>query len=604
MSCGIVAYVGPRKALPVLFDTLKRLEYRGYDSAGVALLTEDGIFLAKQKGKIKDLEERLKNEEIKSGIGIGHTRWATHGRPSDFNAHPHLDCKGNIAVVHNGIIENYSELREELKSRGHNFRSETDTEVIPHLLEENFSGDPLKALQKAVSHLQGSYAVAAIFKGIDKVFFARKDSPLIIGLGEGENFLASDIPAVLPYTKKVIVLEDGDTGFISSTDYAIFQEERRIERKIMEVPWDQQAAERGGFEHFMIKEILEQDQSIRDTLRERLHQDGDVDLSKEIAPLADKLPNLRRIFIVACGTAYYAGMAGKYFIESLVGIPVEIDIASEFRYRAVPVMEGDWLILVSQSGETADTLAALRDMKKKGVPTVGIVNAVGSSIARESDVTLYTRAGPEICVASTKAYTAQVTVFYLLGLYLAKVLRGMDIRPLGKELLTLPKKVAEVLAKREEVERAAEELYKERDFFFIGRGMDYGVALEGALKLKEISYLRAEAFAAGELKHGPLALIYDGVPVVAVVTQESLRDKTISNIEEVWARGARVIGVLREGDPLADELSLSFTIPNTIDYFTSPLAVIPLQMLAYYISRKLGREIDQPRNLAKSVTVE
>ncbi|MBC7329065.1 glutamine--fructose-6-phosphate transaminase (isomerizing) [bacterium] len=604
MSCGIVAYVGPRKALPVLFDTLKRLEYRGYDSAGVALLTEDGIFLAKQKGKIKDLEERLKNEEIKSGIGIGHTRWATHGRPSDFNAHPHLDCNANIAVVHNGIIENYSELREELKSRGHNFRSETDTEVIPHLLEENFSGDPLKALQKAVSRLQGSYAVAAIFKGIDKVFFARKDSPLIIGLGEGENFLASDIPAVLPYTKKVIVLEDGDTGFISSTDYSIFQGERQIERKIMEVPWDQQAAERGGFEHFMIKEILEQDQSIRDTLRERLREDGDVDLSKELAPLADKLPNLRRIFIVACGTAYYAGMAGKYFIESLLGIPVEIDIASEFRYRAVPVMEGDWLILVSQSGETADTLAALRDMKKKGVPTVGIVNAVGSSIARESDVTLYTRAGPEICVASTKAYTAQVTVFYLLGLYLAKVLRGMDIRPFGKELLTLPQKVAEVLAKREEVEMAAEDLYKERDFFFIGRGMDYGVALEGALKLKEISYLRAEAFAAGELKHGPLALIYDGVPVVAVVTQEALRDKTISNIEEVWARGARVIGVLREGDPLADELSITFTIPNTIDYFTSPLAVIPLQMLAYYISRKLGREIDQPRNLAKSVTVE
>ncbi|MGB9877299.1 MAG: glutamine--fructose-6-phosphate transaminase (isomerizing) [bacterium] len=604
MSCGIVAYVGPRKALPVLFDTLKRLEYRGYDSAGVALLGGDGIFLAKQKGKIKDLEEKLKSNEIKSGIGIGHTRWATHGRPSDFNAHPHLDCTGKIAVVHNGIIENYSELREELKSKGHQFRSETDTEVIPHLLEEYFKGDPLEALQKAVSRLVGSYAVAAIFQGIDKVFFARKDSPLIIGLGEGENFLASDIPAVLPYTKKVIVLEDGDTGFISSSQYKIFQGEKEIERRIMEVPWDQQAAERGGFEHFMIKEILEQDQSIRDTLRERLREDGDVDLSKELAPLADKLPNLRRIFIVACGTAFYAGMAGKYFIESLLGIPVEIDIASEFRYRAVPVMEGDWLILVSQSGETADTLAALRDMKKKGVPTVGIVNAVGSSIARESDVTLYTRAGPEICVASTKAYTAQVTVFYLFGLYLAKVLRGMDIRPMGKELLTLPKKVSEVLAKREEVERAAEELYKERDFFFIGRGMDWGVALEGALKLKEISYLRAEAFAAGELKHGPLALIYDGVPVIAVVTQESLRDKTISNIEEVWARGARVIGVLREGDPLADDLYMSFTIPNTIDYFTPPLAVIPLQLLAYYISRKLGREIDQPRNLAKSVTVE
>lgn len=603
MSCGIVAYVGARKALPVIFDTLKRLEYRGYDSAGVALLEDGKIFLAKRKGKIKDLEERLK-EDVRSGIGIGHTRWATHGRPSDSNAHPHLDCSGKIAVVHNGIIENYNELREELKSRGHNFRSETDTEVIPHLLEESYQGDPLQALQKALSRLQGSYAVAAIFAGWDKVFFARKDSPLIIGVGEGENFLASDIPAVLPYTKRVIVLEDGDTGFISSSEYAIFQGEKKIERKIMEVPWDQQAAERGGFEHFMIKEILEQDQSIRDTLRGRLHEDGDVDLSEELAPLADKVADLQKIFIVACGTAYYAGMAGKYFIESLLGIPVEIDIASEFRYRAVPVKEGDWLVLVSQSGETADTLAALREMKKKGIPTVGIVNAVGSSIARESDVTLYTRAGPEICVASTKAYTAQVTVFYLFGLYLAKLLKDRDIRPLGKELLTIPQKVAQVLAKREEIERMAEELYKERDFFFLGRGMDWGVALEGALKLKEISYLRAEAFAAGELKHGPLALIYDGVPVVAVVTQEALRDKMLSNIEEVWARGARVIGVLREGDPLAEDLAMSFAIPNTMDYFTSPLAVIPLQMLAYYISRKLGREIDQPRNLAKSVTVE
>lgn len=604
MSCGIVAYVGPRRALPILFDTLKRLEYRGYDSAGVALLEDKRIFLAKQKGKIRDLEERLKSEDVLGRIGIGHTRWATHGRPSDLNAHPHLDCSGKIAVVHNGIIENYNELREELKSRGHNFRSETDTEVIPHLLEEFYQGDPLQTLQKAVSRLQGSYAIAAIFTDWNKVFFARKDSPLIIGIGEGENFLASDIPAVLPYTKRVIVLEDGDIGFISSSEYAIFQGDKKIERKIMEVPWDQQAAERGGFEHFMIKEILEQDQSIRDTLRGRLHDDGDVDLSGELAPLLDKVSNLQRIFIVACGTAFYAGMAGKYFIESLLDIPVEIDIASEFRYRAVPVKEGDWLILVSQSGETADTLAALRDMKRKGVPTIGIVNAVGSSIARESDVTLYTRAGPEICVASTKAYTAQVTVFYLLGLYLAKLLKSMDIRLLGKELLTIPRKVAQVLAKREEVERMAEELYKERDFFFIGRGMDWGVALEGALKLKEISYLRAEAFAAGELKHGPLALIYDGVPVIAIVTQETLRDKMISNIEEVWARGARVIGILREGDPLSEDLAMSFTIPNTIDYFTSPLAVIPLQMLAYYISRKLGREIDQPRNLAKSVTVE
>lgn len=604
MACGIVSYIGRKKALPILFDTLKRLEYRGYDSAGVALWERDKISVFKRKGKIRDLEQELSSFDIQSCMGIGHTRWATHGRPSDHNAHPHTDCQGKIAVVHNGIIENYLELREYLKNKGHILRSETDTEVIPHLLEEFYEGDPLQALQKVVSLLQGSYAISAIFVGEERVFFARKDSPLIVGLGKGENLLASDIPALLPYTKQVIVLEDGDIGFITPTEYFIMKDGKPVEKKIMEVPWDQQAAERGGHEHFMIKEILEQSQSIRDTLRGRISENGDVDLSSEMAPLLDKLPSLRRIFIVACGTAYYAGMAGKYFIEKLLRLPVEIDIASEFRYREAPMMEGDMLIVVSQSGETADTLAALRDVKAKGYPVIGIVNAVGSSIARESDVTLYTRAGPEICVASTKAYTAQITVFYLLGLYLAKILKGMDVTKMGKELLTIPQKVEEVLSRRGEVEKVADELYTERDFFYIGRGMDWGVALEGALKLKEIAYVRAEAFAAGELKHGPLALLYDGVPVIAVATQESLRDKMISNIEEVWARGAKVIAVLRDGDPLKEQVERAFTIPNTIDEFTPPLAVIPLQLFAYYVAKRLNREIDQPRNLAKSVTVE
>jgi glucosamine--fructose-6-phosphate aminotransferase (isomerizing) len=606
--CGIVGYVGKRQAVPVLIDGLKKLEYRGYDSAGIAVLEPEGIRLAKSVGKLSALEEKISDKTFDSCIGIGHTRWATHGRPSDINAHPHLDCTGNFAVVHNGIIENYLELREWLIGKGHCFVSETDTEVLAHLVEEYYEGDIEKAVRKTISKVEGSYAVVVMSRNNPGYLIAaRKDSPMIVGIGEGEYIIASDIPAILSHTRDTYIMEDGEIVIVSDNGirFTNFEGVHR-EKIVFQVKWDPIAAEKGGYEHFMLKEIFEQPKALRDTLAGRL-QDDEVVL-QEVDMTPEDINNFNKIAIVACGTAYHAGLIGRKLIEKWVRIPVEVDIASEFRYRNPLIDEKTLVVVVSQSGETADTLAALRESKRMGARVVAITNVVGSSVAREADDVIYTWAGPEIAVASTKAYTTQIEGMILLALYLTQAKRTMPEEWIGEiiaELRKIPEKAEEILKNARTIEDMVSMFDNVNSTFFLGRGLDWSVALEGALKLKEISYIHAEAYAAGELKHGTLALITEKTPVIALATQRDLYDKTLSNIIEVKARDAKVIGFTFEGNSSFEKtVDKIFTLPDTVNELAPILTVIPLQLLSYYVSVARGNDVDKPRNLAKSVTVE
>lgn len=608
--CGIVGYLGRQKAVPILLEGLARLEYRGYDSAGVAVLEGGSVRVKKQAGKLAGLVTSMNGFCREAVCGIGHTRWATHGRPTDENAHPHTDCSGRFAVVHNGIIENYLVLKEWLISRGHVFKSETDTEVLPHLVEEFYRGDLLEAVRQVLPRLEGSYAMAVLCAGEPgRLVAARHDSPLVVGLGEGENFLASDIPALLKHTRRTYILEDGEVVDLTADRVEIFDSSgNRVQKKVFEVHWEAEQAEKNGYEHFMLKEIHEQPRAVRDTLAGRINPGEGKVILKEITLGEERLSRINKIYITACGTAYHAGLVGKYMIEKMARIPVETDIASELRYRN-PIMDSDTLVIViSQSGETADTLAALREAKRNGAWTLAVTNVVDSSIAREADDVLYTWAGPEIAVASTKAYTTQLVAMYLLGLYLAEK-RGTFDSAEAKEILSrlreLPDKIESVLENGSVIKEFAARYAGCENSFFIGRGLDYAVAMEGALKLKEISYIHAEAYAAGELKHGTLALIVEGVPVVALATQRDVYDKMVSNIKEVKARDATVLALAPEGlaelEQVADQVVY---LPQTHPVLAPVLAVIPLQLLAYYMAVERGCEVDQPRNLAKSVTVE
>ena len=607
--CGIVGFVGKRDASPILVEGLSKLEYRGYDSAGVAIINDGDIKVEKHKGRLKNLENRLDESPITGSIGIGHTRWATHGEPSDVNSHPHSNKEITISVVHNGIIENYIKLRDWLTKEGYEFKSETDTEVIPNLVDYYYNGDLFEAVTKATERLEGSYALGVICENEpDKLIAVRKDSPLIVGVGEGEFFIASDIPAVLNSTRNVYFLEDNEFVILTREKVEIKKANgERVEKEVYEVTWDVDSAEKGGFEDFMLKEIHEQPKAIRDTLAGRVELGKPVKLDT-VKFTKEEIENFDRVFIVACGTAYHSGLVGKTVIEKLAKIPVETDIASEFRYRDPLVTEKSLVIVVSQSGETADTLAVLRDAKKMGAKVLAITNVVGSSVSREADQVIYTVSGPEIAVASTKAYETMLVVMYLLGMYFAEAKGLLSIEEgdkIKEELLLSSDRVTEVLEKKEVIKEFATKLNNGKDVFFLGRGLDYSIALEGSLKLKEISYIHSEAYAGGELKHGTIALIEEGVPVIALLTDEKLKDKMISNVREVITRGARVVGVAFEGDKEAETVCDEVIyIPRT-DSFTSTLvSVVPLQLIAYYVSKEKGCDVDKPRNLAKSVTVE
>ena len=609
--CGIVGYIGPRQATPILLDNLKKLEYRGYDSAGIAVLGNGSIEVRKTEGRLAKLEAQLNGEAPAGCVGIGHTRWATHGRPSDVNAHPHSDCKGQLAVVHNGIIENYLALREWLEARGHVFKSETDTEVLPHLIEEYYNGDLAGAVRQALSRARGSFAIAVISRrDPDRIVAARKDSPLIIGLGKGENFLASDIPAVMAATREIFVMEDEEVAILTRDGVTVQDlDGRAVQKEVVHVRWDPVMAEKGGYDHFMLKEIHEQPRAIRDTLTGRIDRDAKTVTLHEVPITAADLDNIDKIFIVACGTAYHAGLVGKKLIERLVRIPVEVDVASEFRYRDPMVSPKTLTIVVSQSGETADTLAALREAKKRGSRVVAVTNVVGSSVAREADDVLYTWAGPEIAVASTKAYITQLVALALIAVGLGRRCGTIDLeeeQEIVREMEKLPMYAEEVLLGQDSVVRdLAQELHRAEQMFFIGRGLDYAVSMEGSLKLKEISYINAQAYPAGELKHGTLALVVKGVPVIALATQGDVYEKMLSNIKEVKARDATVVALALDGDEeIRKSVDHVIYIPRTSPYLAPVLAVIPLQLFAYYAAVARGCDVDKPRNLAKSVTVE
>lgn len=607
--CGIIGYIGDKEASQILIDGLEKLEYRGYDSAGVAILSERKIQVRKFKGRLSVLKENIEAKPIKGSAGIGHTRWATHGEPSDMNSHPHKSSDGKIAVVHNGIVENYMEIKEELQSIGYSFMSETDTEVISHLLDHYYNGNILNTVKKVVKKLEGAYALGIMHvDNPDMLIAVRKNSPLIIGIGEGENFIASDIPAVLKYTRKVYILEDGEMAIVKKDSIELMKTDGiPIVKDIYEVTWDVEAAEKGGYQHFMLKEIYEQPRSIRDTLSPRINKSGEIRLDS-VNISEEYVQRLKRIYIVACGTAYHAGLLGKDIIEKYVKIPAIVDVASEFRYGEPFIDKDTFVIVVSQSGETADTLAALRLAKEKGARVLSITNVVGSSISRESDDVLYTWAGPEIAVASTKAYTTQIVALILVALEMAKKKNSITNEKFNKiinGLKQLPQKVEEVLAKVENIIDIADQIYNSQSLFYIGRGVDYDVSREGSLKLKEISYIHSESIAAGELKHGTLALIEKDTPVIALVTQDKLYDKMISNIKEVKARGAYVIAVAKEGNTEIEKSSdRVIYIPETIDEISSIVSIVPLQLLSYYVAYKRGCDIDKPKNLAKSVTVE
>lgn len=607
--CGIVGYFGNKKAAEVLVEGLSKLEYRGYDSAGVAVIEDGNVDVKKCKGRLANLEDKLSEHILNGTIGIGHTRWATHGEPSDVNSHPHTNGEGTIAVVHNGIIENYLVLREWLTSEGYKFQSETDTEVIPHLVDYYYEGDLLDAVMKAVKRMEGSYAVGVICKNEpNKLIAVRKDSPLIVGVGEGESFIASDIPAVLNYTREVYLLEDNEFVLIDEKGVTILDESKqKIDKEIYHVTWDADAAEKGGYEHFMLKEIHEQPKAIKDTLTSRVAKGQKISLDS-ITLTKEQIADIDKIYIVACGTAYHAGLVGKTAIEKLAKIPVEVEVASEFRYREPLINERTLMIVISQSGETADTLAALRLAKTENARVIAVTNVVGSSVSREADDVLYTWAGPEIAVASTKAYVTQLIAMYIIALYLAEnkgSVRESEIEKIKCGLLNLSEKAAEVLNHKDLIKDFAKKICMDKDMYFLGRGLDYAVAMEGSLKLKEISYIHSEAYAGGELKHGPIALIEEGTKVIALATEEQLFDKMLSNIKEVKTRGANVIGIAMEGHDIIEKtVDSAIYIPRVKALLAPVLSVIPLQLLSYYVSIEKGCDVDKPRNLAKSVTVE
>ena len=610
--CGVVGYIGKNDAVPVLINGLSKLEYRGYDSAGVAVYDskQDKINICKTKGRIQNLQDKLYMSPLNGKVGIGHTRWATHGVPSDRNAHPHFSDDSKIAVVHNGIIENYMSLKEELEEKGYTFASETDTETVAHLIDYYYKSgmDILDAVFEVLDRIEGSYALGILCKDFpDQLIATRKDSPLVVGLGEGENFIASDMPAILNYTRDVYLIDDNQVAVLTADSVKILDlDKNEVKKDIFKVDWDIEAAEKSGYDHFMLKEIHEQPKVVRDNLNSRLKESGveldSIKLGKE------ELKNINRIYIVACGTAYYAGLIGKYLIERVVRIPVNSEVASEFRYKDPLIDDKTLMIVVSQSGETADTIAAMRLAKEKGARTLGIVNAVGSSIARESDDVLYTLAGPEIAVASTKAFTAQVVSMYLITCHIALELGKMSLEEFIKIkdcMEELPSLVNSILTKEPALKRFMHKYIGSKNVFYIGRGLDYIVSQEGSLKLKEIAYLHSEPYAAGELKHGPIALIEESTLVIGIVTQEELFDKTVSNIRECKARGAKVLAIAMDGNKeiskYADDV---FYIPRTHWMLTPLLANIPQQLFAYYMALGLGNDVDKPRNLAKSVTVE
>ena len=607
--CGIVGYIGKAQAAPILLDGLAKLEYRGYDSAGISIFDSENIQTVKTKGKIKDLRELTHDgADLAGTVGIGHTRWATHGEPSDANSHPHVNASETIAVVHNGIIENYLELKKRLLAKGYIFQSETDTEVVTLLLDYYFDGDLLKTLSKVMSRIEGSYALGIINKdNPDEIIAVKKDSPLIVGLSEDGNYIASDIPAVLKHTRKIYILEDGEIVKLTRDNVTVYNQDLDVvEKEVTEIQWDVSAAEKGGYQHFMMKEIHEQPKAVRDTIFPRIKED-DVFIH-ELRMTDEQIKDLKKDFIIACGSAYHAGVTGKYVIEELSRIPVEVDLASEFRYRN-PILEDNTLaIIISQSGETADTLAAMREAKRHGVRTLAIVNVVGSSIAREADDVLYTWAGPEIAVATTKGYTSQLSALYLLALHFGKIrekISRSDYLEMIQELKSLPDKIEKMLQDKEKIQYLANQYIGLKDVFFLGRGIDYASALEASLKLKEISYVHSEAYAAGELKHGTISLIEDGTLVVALVTQEQLYGKIVSNIVEVKTRGAFVLAVTNEDNKdIEKNTDYVFYIPKTNKNFTGLMATIPMQLFAYYVAVAKGCDVDQPRNLAKSVTVE
>ena len=606
--CGIVGYIGSSKAAPILINGLKKLEYRGYDSAGVAIFEDNNIKVVKSKGRLAILEDKVSEDMPKGSIGIGHTRWATHGEPNDLNSHPHVSNSGKIAVVHNGIIENYIELKESLQAKGYQFISDTDTEVFAHLIEHHYRGNIVEAVINSINEVEGSYALGVICSDCgDKFVAARKDSPLVVGLGEKENFIASDIPAILEYTRDVYILEDKEIVVLSSDNVKVFNNHGvEVKKEVFKVNWDVSSAEKSGYEHFMMKEMFEEPKVIRDTINPRIKEDkiylDNINITSE------DLEKIEKIYIVACGTAYHAGVVGKYLLEKLARIPVEVDVASEFRYRDPIINDKNLVIIISQSGETLDTLFALREAKKKGARVLSIVNVVGSSIARDSDDVLYTWAGPEIAVASTKAYNTQLSALYLIALDFAKKKGQVDevfYKRIVEELINIPKAIENILENKEVIQKFASEHYNAKSIFFIGRGFDYALSMEGSLKLKEISYIHSEAYAGGELKHGTIALIEEGTLVICPMTQDNLMDKMISNIREVKARGATVLAIAKESNQqVAKAADVVFTIPD-VDSLIAPIAAVtPLQLFAYYMAIQKGCDVDKPRNLAKSVTVE
>ena len=612
--CGIIGYIGAQKATPILMTGLLRLEYRGYDSAGISTIEKNGLSVMKDKGRVKNLYNLNGINDLEGTVGIAHTRWATHGKPSKENSHPHLDNHHNFAVVHNGIIENYNDLRNFSTDKGYTFYSQTDTEVIPNLIHYYYSNDTkddelkvLRAVQRACKDLKGSYAIQVLSTYLpNNMIVVRKDSPLVIGKGDGENYISSDIPAILSFTKDFYFLNDNEFALLSRDNIEFYDTElNRIEKRVKSIDWNCSAADKNGYEDYMVKEIFEQPNAVRETIGSRLPENEpcnfeDLNFSKEF------LSSINKIYIVACGTAMHAGLSGKIAFEKLCNIPVIVDIASEFRYRNPIIDKNTLCIYISQSGETADTIAALKLAKSKGATTLAISNVIGSSITREADYSIYTHAGPEIAVASTKAYTSQVILINILALYFAEVLESSsteEIATIKKEILALPSKIEIALKCLDEIKKFAKDIYQEKDVFFLGRGADYNTALEGSLKLKEISYIHSEAYAAGELKHGPIALIENGVTVVSIITDEHLVEKTISNIQEVITRGAHTL-VITNKDLPSNNIDKVITVPDTHILLSSIVSIVPLQLLSYYISKEKGLDVDKPRNLAKSVTVE
>lgn len=616
--CGIVGYIGQRKPVPVLMDGLRRLEYRGYDSAGMAVIGHDGqLEIRRATGKLHNLEEALRRAPVDGWYGIGHTRWATHGRPTEENAHPHRDCGGNFVVVHNGIIENFLELKEQLSARGHVFRTETDTEIIPHLIEESFGGNLEEAVRRAAARLRGVFAIAVISR-LDpgKIVAARQGPPVVVGVGEGEYFAASDIPAILNHTRDVFFLQDGDMAILTPEGVRLTDfEGRPVQRALSRILWDPVQAEKGGYRHFMLKEIYEQPRAVRDTILNRVGQESGRIFLDEMQISATQFAAFRGVKIVACGSSWHAALAGKFMIETLARLPVEADHGSEFRYRDPLVGPDTLTVLISQSGETADTLAAQREARRKGSPTLAICNVMGAMMAREASGVLMTHAGPEIGVASTKAFSAQLAALFLLAMYLGQVRGELDAeasRRLARELLAVPGKMERLLAETDPYDPLVRQLFRASSFLYLGRGIHYPIALEGALKLKEISYIHAEGYPAGEMKHGPNALIDENLPVVVIATADpgdpaSLQrfEKTLANVEEVKARGGRVVAVVTEGmEAAAARSDFVLRVPRAPELLLPLLEVIPLQLLAYHIAVRRGCDVDQPRNLAKSVTVE